>query len=172
MASQQGLPPNQRFLSRVGHDRKKKDDSIETERAKRQEEIERLASDALPIKKTDNKHSSAPQTFQPTQKASTSGGRIVSELDSESLTPKASRRAALPSPPLSPVTSTRPIELASATPSTSTMNSLEIAHLHAALHDHQCQIYSLTLKLEDTQAEVQSLYKERREASNEKKTYF
>lgn len=47
----------------------------------------------------------------------------------------------------------------------STMDSHGIAHLHAALQGHLRQIRSLTLKLEDTQIEVQSLHKERREAS-------
>jgi antitoxin component of RelBE/YafQ-DinJ toxin-antitoxin module len=43
MISQQGLPPDQRYLETVVHNIKRREDSIEAERTERQDDIERLA---------------------------------------------------------------------------------------------------------------------------------
>lgn len=167
MASQQGLPPDQRYLETIVHNIRRREDSIGAERTKRQDDIERLARCALPVNENPHEHSPAPQTSHLPQRVSRSGGRIISKLDSGSLTPEASQPAALPSPPPSPIIFKPLIEMASAVPLASTLNSQDIAQLQAALQDHQCQIRSLNLKLEDTQNEVQSLRKERRKASKQ-----
>jgi hypothetical protein len=86
------------------------------------------------------------------------------EAGFRSLTPEASRSAALPSFPFSFIIFKPSIEMTSAVPLASTLNSQDIAQLQAALQGHQCQIRSLILKFEDTQNEVQSLRKERRKA--------
>lgn len=52
MISQQGLPPDQRYLETVVHNIKRREDSIEAERNERQDDIERLARCALSVKKT------------------------------------------------------------------------------------------------------------------------
>jgi len=96
-----------------------------------------------------------------------SGGRTISELDSNNVTLKASRPASLPTPPTSSITSKKPIKTASAIPPASTTESQDIAHLHAFLQDRQSKIDSLNLKLKDTQNELQCLRNQRQEASNE-----
>ncbi|KAL8993844.1 MAG: hypothetical protein Q9169_006041 [Polycauliona sp. 2 TL-2023] len=161
------MSPNQRYLENIGNEKKQKEDSIVVERAERQYQIDRLARGALPVPKKTNKHSPAPQTSQPSQGVGRKAGRVISELDSGSWTPEASRPSALPSPPTSPVISNTPTKMVHAAALASTMDSHGIAHLHAALQDHLRQIRSLTLELEGTQIEVQSLRKERREASKE-----
>ncbi|KAL8667130.1 MAG: hypothetical protein Q9168_007343 [Polycauliona sp. 1 TL-2023] len=167
MFSQQGMSPDQRYLENIGNEKKQKEDSIGVERAERQYKIDRLARGALPVPKKIHKHSPAPQTSQSSQGVGGKDGRIISELDSGSWTPEASRPSALPSPPISPVISNTPTEMVPAAALASTVDSHGIAHLHAALQDHLRQIRSLTLELEGTQIEVQSLRKERREASKE-----
>jgi len=81
------------------------------------------------------------------------------------VTPEASRPALLPTPPASPMTFKKPIKTASAIPPASTTESQDIAHLHAFLQDCQSQIDSLTLKLKDTQNELQGLRNQRQEHS-------
>lgn len=165
------MSPDQRYLENIGNEIKQKEDSIEAERLERQYKIDRLARGALPVHEKTHKHSPAPQTSQPSQGVVWKDGRIISELDSGNWTPKASRPSALPSPPISPVISKTPTEMVPTAALAGTTDSQGIAYLHATLHatlqDHLRQIRSLTLKLEGTQIELQSLRKERREASEE-----
>ncbi|KAL8894400.1 MAG: hypothetical protein Q9192_004350, partial [Flavoplaca navasiana] len=137
----------------IGNEKKQKEDSIGVERAERQYKIDRLARGALPVPKKTHKHSPAPQTSQPLQGVGRKDGRIISELDSGSWTPEASRPSALPSPPISPVISNTPTKMVPAAALASTMDSHGIVHLYAALQDHLRQIRSLTLELEGTQIE-------------------
>jgi len=159
MASQHGLPPNQRYLMNIADGMEKREKGAEDDRKSRQDGIDRLAQRALPVP--------TGQTFQRPQRASRSGRRTISELDLGVVTPEASRPAPLPTPPISPVHSRAPTDTASAAPLASPTKSQEIAHLQTSLEDLQSQIHALTLKLEVTQNEVQRLRDERREASKE-----
>ena len=167
MTSQQGLPSDQRFKRIIDYKNGQKEAGIEAERAERQGEVLRLGRDALQEDEEVQKLSPAPQILQRPQRLSRSGGRTISELDSDIVTPEASRPAPLPTPPTSPITSKKPIKTASAVPLASTTESQDIAHLHAFLQDCQSQIDSLTLELKDSQNELQGLRNKRQKASNE-----
>jgi len=167
MASQQCLPPGHRYLKSISHGKKLSEAGVEAEKAERQDEALRLGRDALQVNDEVQRHLPAPQTPQRPQRLSRSGGRTISELDSDSVTPEASRPAPLPTPSTSPVTSKNPIKTASAIPPASTTESQDIAHLHTFLQDCQRKIHSLDLELDATKREVQRFRDERREASRE-----
>jgi len=108
MASQHGLPPNQRYLMNIADGMEKREKDAEDDRKSRQDGIDRLAQRALPVP--------IGQTFQRPQRASRSGRRTISELDLGVVTPEASQPAPLPTPPISPVHSRAPTDTASAAP--------------------------------------------------------
>ncbi|MCJ1486650.1 hypothetical protein MMC06_006828 [Schaereria dolodes] len=167
MSDEQVLPLDLRYMKRVVDEFEQRESEIEAERAARQHEVFELARGALSPSRESTRHLPGVQTPQSPQRVNRSSSRIIEELDSRSLPPQRSQPATLPTPPASPVVSKTPIKASSAALLASTTESQETANFRAALQEHQSQIRRLTLKLEDTQSEVQSLRNERREASKE-----
>ena len=154
-------------MKNITNSYEQREKGIKDERKTRQNEVDRLAYGALPVNEEIQNHSPAAQTPQHLQRVNNSCGRTISELDTERMTPEASRPVALPTPPISPVTSRTSAKTATAAPSASTMGSQQVVYLQASLQDHQRQILSLTIELDATKSEVRRLRDERREAFEE-----
>lgn len=143
MAYQQSLPPDRRYLLYVADANDKKEESVRQQKRERYDTIQKLGKDSL----------SPPINSNSQCWAGSSGDRVMSSM------PEASRSAPLPTPPISPVRSRDPSQMAM------TLAAEEIEHLQKSLEEHQSQMNALGVELEDAKNEVRRLRNERREAS-------
>ncbi len=67
MASQEGLPPGQRFKRSIDYRNEQKEAGIEAERAEGQDEALRLGRDALQEDEEVQRHSLTPHSSTPTE---------------------------------------------------------------------------------------------------------
>ena len=144
MAHQQSLPPDRRYLSHIADANDKKEENVRKQKRERHHIIEKLGKDSLP----------------PTNQNSQYWYGSSSERAMSSL-PEASREAALPTPPISPVSSRDPNQTAMTLAET----AKEIRRLQKSLEDCQSKMKGLDVELEDAKEEVRRLRNERREAS-------
>lgn len=142
----------------------KKEGDMDAVKERRLEEANRLARGALPLGK--ERHSS--RTFRGLQKVDSGSKRIPSELRTGSTKPGPGGSAPLLTPPRSPTRSGVSTGTSVAvTPVVEITDSQEVADIRSSLRDHESEILSLRIQLEDIRAEVQDLHKQCRKASED-----
>ena len=164
MADQQTMPLRDRYGEWISEAFEKKEGDMDAVKEHRLEEANRLARGALNLGK--ERHSS--RTFRGLQKVDSGSKRTPSELRTGSTKPGSGGSVPLLTPPRSPTKS----GVSTGTSVAITLvveitDSQEVADIRSSLRNHEYEILSLRIQLEDIRAEVQDLHKQCRKASED-----